>query len=1152
MTSLDPTPKPESSETDVVTGTGDPPNYWRAQAFADTVLAEFEAARKANDLVLLRDRFYVLAAYYRRTLSILHSGLEHRREALVLASLENLIVLQRALSAMRRVAPDTAQSTLALENVVHRRVNRDLIYQIVRDARGPLTIHTILRRFNELDLIADAKEPAMKRALDELILSGHATEHRERYGVTHKPYVDTDTDRAGLVMLLGQPLARRFLDAGFEGLSQVLARREAFRELFEAETAFGSRAGTLVLAAAATLAPPTAALHGRDLQHADLSSSAHPRPYQRLLHAIFRAHRYAGQVIEAPAGSGKTLVGMMCIEDWWRTMAPGQSILVLVPTVNYQRQWVEELCMNDAGLRIPPSLVFSGTPAGLASSRRAGTAPVVLVLTYAGLARVASGVGKGGFDSAAVERFLQGNDIRHIILDEVHKVAADLAGAEAHVVGVFRDWLRDGSLSSLVGFSATLLGYRRQLASLGLDVAYVLQAKELIAQGWVASRAEFGAPFNYSEREREIATLIDKYRSLLKEYSQGIGAHNLRRWFRAIPLHQRERIAAMLGMYAYRHDADELITARLERWEQESPIGLNDLLLVSIVQIRNRWPDSALLQEAGETDRFESWAKAFEERRAGLRALLPPGRLSRLLSKPGFGDSLDSDAFAPREGAADLGADQAKELLATTFTGTYLALRTWSRQVGEGRVSIVRSIVAAERDTRKVSGVIVFDRPAPLESQRESAAPGFRGVGGMFTNLLGEPSLVPMAVLASAVYLPDGPDQPLHSQIADWIIHRVIGQAQSTAMFQLIKAIANLEKAKADAIHGHFVTLFELYVAQIEIDGTKGMSQFERKVLRPLREYVQEARLDRPSRLLLSSLSLDQNHLRTSVGTILDYAAIAEAFRAAKPVAAIQGSGRQVLVRVVPVPGGRRRQLFLDLTARIIDSSELPVNVIIVSDWARTGWNVITPNVLIDATATRNAVAWQQLSGRALRPAPGWSYTAQRLMHHLQHPNTDNDAPGDLDHFLASLPKDEVKLAQEVFGGAAAGQADWPSFRDDAAATLLLQRNKVTHVYELIRAYGKQPQVEYDSSDRSWKRSAAIARKHIQEAGVRPQDGSFVAGASHAPVIIASDPRMDSPGAFKSRLTSELTSVDERIVQGWLRAGSRSGITDVASDEATA
>ena len=63
---------------------------------------------------------------------------------------------------------------------------------------------------------------------------------------------------------------------------------------------------------------------------------------------------------------------------------------------------------------------------------------------------------------------------------------------------------------------------------------------------------------------------------------------------------------------------------------------------------------------------------------------------------------------------------------------------------------------------------------------------------------------------------------------------------------------------------------------------------------------------------------------------------------------------------------GDRKQLMYDLTARLVDSDDVPVNMIIVSPWARTGWNVIKPNVLIDATATRDVTAWQQLRGRAI------------------------------------------------------------------------------------------------------------------------------------------------------------------------------------------
>jgi hypothetical protein len=56
------------------------------------------------------------------------------------------------------------------------------------------------------------------------------------------------------------------------------------------------------------------------------------------------------------------------------------------------------------------------------------------------------------------------------------------------------------------------------------------------------------------------------------------------------------------------------------------------------------------------------------------------------------------------------------------------------------------------------------------------------------------------------------------------------------------------------------------------------------------------------------------------------------------------------------------------------------VNTIIVSTWARTGWNVIRPNVLIDATATRDVTAWQQLRGRSMRAMRTWTNDCYRLV----------------------------------------------------------------------------------------------------------------------------------------------------------------------------
>jgi len=66
------------------------------------------------------------------------------------------------------------------------------------------------------------------------------------------------------------------------------------------------------------------------------------------------------------------MIGMLCIDDWLDELAPGQSILVLVPTVNYQQQWVSELCLKPIGLRLPPHVVYAGTPSGLEALRRRG------------------------------------------------------------------------------------------------------------------------------------------------------------------------------------------------------------------------------------------------------------------------------------------------------------------------------------------------------------------------------------------------------------------------------------------------------------------------------------------------------------------------------------------------------------------------------------------------------------------------------------------------------------------------------------------------------------------------------------------------------------------------------------------------------------
>ncbi len=68
------------------------------------------------------------------------------------------------------------------------------------------------------------------------------------------------------------------------------------------------------------------------------------------------------------------------------------------------------------------------------------------------------------------------------------------------------------------------------------------------------------------------------------------------------------------------------------------------------------------------------------------------------------------------------------------------------------------------------------------------------------------------------------------------------------------------------------------------------------------------------------------------------------------------------------------------MISRIVDANSLPIKKVVVSNWARTGWNVIEPNLLIDATATCDVNAKQQLRGRAIRTRRSWTDDCYRLI----------------------------------------------------------------------------------------------------------------------------------------------------------------------------
>jgi hypothetical protein len=1144
--------------------------YWQATAFAATLLDEFRSGLAGGQPATARGRFYVLARYLRRTLAIVHDAVERRDEDLVDAGLRNVLVLQRALAAMHREAPDLAPTTLALETDLHERLSRDLVHQVLRDAPRPLDATAVLDRFNELDLVGDLRPPIVAEALASLVASGHAVERRGRYVPTQRPYIDTNADRAGLAMLVGAPLAGVLAEAGFDGLFVTLERQAEFAERLREARGFGPATAGLVVACAEALARPVRTLQGRGRwQGAGLRESAWPRPYQRLLHAILRGHRYAAQVIEAPNGSGKTMVGMLCIEDWLDELAPGQSILVLVPTVNYQQQWTAELCLNPVGLRLQPQLVQAGAPAPLERSRAVGAMPVVLLVTYAALARLAAGAGRGGFDETAIERFLQAHGVRHVILDEVHKVVADPASPTAAAMRVLVAWLRDGSLRSLIGLSATLVGLEAQLSELGLELACALRPEELIAQGWVAPFTELGVPFSWSARERQILDRVEAYRADLQAYLQRLGGPWLRARFAAIPIEERVQAGGHLGMYPHQRDRTDRIRRRLLGWESGGELGLDELPLVAILQTVRRCSDAELLRAAGHGDEAEGWLRRFDELRIGLRALLPPGPARRRLDAADYGTaapaflSARASGFPPALGGMRTGAS--RDRLASTFTGLYLGIRDWSRQAGEGRVAAIRAIIAAERRSRAVPGVIVFDDPDPLRWAAGPATPGYRGAGGLYAELLDDPGGVPLAALSGAIYLPDDPNLRLPERIADWILEAMVCREQREALLGMLLSSAGLEGAAVAGPIGSVVESgFRRYSQHLASGGRSPARAFRAEILRPLRAAVRRMPTGPGRRRALGLLALDRHHpqLRSVLKATLDYGRIARSFRAAEPRVVVRGDGSVRTVRVVPMPSGERRQRAYDLTARIVDAPELPVDTIVVSSWARTGWNVKTPNVLIDATATRDVIAWRQLRGRAMRPVPGWPIDAQRLLDRLEgRPagvpvdraglERSGAVPARARPSLSKLQRRLVRAAlppannplRPWFEDLAAGQAmpeDVPDdLREAAAAHLLAAHNKVAHVYELLQGHGARRQVRLDRRRGGWERTEPIAEKHRREWSVRASDGAWLSGPQHAPLVIVDDPRRDSPADLEARLVEELRGGDELVVRGWLRAAGR-------------
>ncbi|GAC1626528.1 MAG: hypothetical protein NVS4B11_23220 [Ktedonobacteraceae bacterium] len=1198
---LSPMMEPESI-TRAATSSTPPGRYWQAQGLADMLRHEFDEAQRQGKPAVMRERFYLLANYYTRTSAILRYALKARRESLAQAALHNLIALHKSLNYMYKIAPGTVPSTLTLSRDVRPRLIENLIVQVLQEGAQALDVTTITRGVNDKSLLVPASEKLILHHLNNLLSTGHVQHLNNRYIRTTRAYSSVDLDQVGLQTLVGATLYAQMDRAGFHGLTDITTRKDDFRRFFEELTGFSDGTAALLLAATEALeGSPSETKQLSPWRHVDLIGSPHIRPYQYEAYAIFRGYGYRGQVIEAPTGSGKTMIGMMCIQDWLRSMPEGQSILVLVPTVNYQQQWVGELCYKPFGLRLSSHQVFTGTPASLETVRKhTAIMPCVIVMTYTALAQTGSGKGKGGFDQDSIEMFLQGNNIQYVIFDEVHKVVEDVHSVSADVTHVLMEWVQDGSLKGAIGFSGTAAAYRARFAQLGLKLVYILSAAELIAYGFVAPFSECGVPFAYSDREQRIRNLLDAYKALLRDFVTLIGSANLRLWFSETPMEERVMLGRnLLRMYGGANgqkERGEALVKRFESWERGGELSLTELPLISLVQLARGWSDKNLVRattgidahegkdasadEEGKMARFHEILHEILGIRNELKSLIYLAETLRRLNSDGFGTTFDVEAIhrlATEATSNTTRAERVKDGLATTIAGLYSSLSDWYLRVGEGRVDSIKAIIGAERAVRPVHGVIVFDVGTRIRWQSGISAPGYGGVAGVFSQMLGDERFIPMAVLSSEIYMAYSENDPLPERIATMVQRDIMLGELGDALFGLTTQGLDLKEDQLVILRKTFIDTLAQYVGSLEEVKTARLGEFYRKVLVPVRKAVRKAKLGTPRDRLLARLSLKQFHVRNCVTTFFDYALIVEDFRSAHVAMLEQVSGTQQKFFVVKMAHGDRRQLMYDLTARIVDAEDIPVNLVIVSPWARTGWNVIKPNVLIDATATRDVTAWQQLRGRAMRAMRSWTNECYQLVlllmsSHSQSISTVDVAPDDADATHEEV-REELQNAEtlderskaflyEAHQQAQAAKTDQCSFdgepsREDQlvakiesgtiatftieermqlVADLMLARNKVTHIYELVKAYGSTTQVHYDRQKREWQRTEAISAKHEREYAVSPLTGQCTAGADHAPLLYRGDPRKDVPSELEAHLIATFQRCDPRIVKGWLQA----------------
>ena len=1002
-------------------------HYWQAQGLIELEQSDFATALARGDATHQRSAYFRLAVYHGRTIYILRSALNSGKESLAQAAMRNLATLHRAMMQMHKQSPHSVPVALVLDRAGRDEFVSDLVVRALAESAEPLELAQIEQRVNDLDVM-DVRKGTVQRHLKSLVASGYVELVSQRpslYARSGRAYIEMDVNAPSLRALVGSDIYDQLEIAGSPGLSDVVGRQSAFRASFGEITGMGEKTAVLFVDLAQTLLEDKQ-LGTSPWSYTDLVGSPYPRPYQYEAYAVFRGYGYHGQLVEAPTGSGKTMIGMMCVQDWLKNLRSGQSILILVPTSNYQQQWTGELCYKPIGLRLSPEMVFSGTPNQLERfQKRTGTHPAILLMTYTALAQAGSAVGKGGFDIDSIEMFLQGANVQFVVLDEVHKVAENLRSVSSDVTRLLLEWLHDGSLQGLIGFTGTAEAYRARFAKLGLQLVYSIPIDELIAAGFVAPFAELGAPFSYSARERRIRDLLDGYKARMGAFMNLIGGDRLRLWFAEIPMDERMAIGHdLLNMYRNRKDWQPTLRKRFEEWETGGDLKLTETKLVHTVQITKGWTDADMVREAGiEESMFQKLVAEINDIRAALAELIYLPTTLKYLQQSGFTTVFDVEAM--RRVHADATNQSArneaiKDGLSTNIVGLYEGLSEWYRRVGEGRVESIKAVIEAERATRPISGTIIFDNARRIHWKQGApgqgvAIPGYEGLGGLYAQLLGDERFTPYAVLSSEQYLPYDEVDPLPPRISSFVEQELMQGEIAQAMFDLVTQGLDLSPEMSDDLSTRWDALIANYIPSLVNVHAARPGDFSRRVLRGMRSRIRSLDLGPPGERILSRMDLRNVHFADLVHTFFDYAIIARYFRQAKVAELEQVSGARQKFFVIPMSTGSRKLLMYDLTARIVDAESLPINIVVVSSWARTGWNVISPNVLIDATATRDVTAWQQLRGRAIRARRTWTNDCYRLImaligSQMQGLVEQEDMPDDVTDILKQAEQQQTEI----------------------------------------------------------------------------------------------------------------------------------------------